>query len=311
MKIFSKLRVAAVLFALLSAAAFDSIARAETGANDIASRTAEIAGIKLHYLTAGRGPAVILLHGYTQTSRMWRPLIPQLAEKFMVIAPDLPGIGDSDIPKDGLDMKSAAVRIHALAKSLGIDKAQVVGHDIGLMVAYAYAAQFPAEVEKLVVMDAFLPGVAGWEDVYDNPSLWHFRFNGPTPEALVRGRERIYFEYFWNDLAADKTHSVAAADREAYVRAYARPGRMHAGWAYFAAWPQTAKDFAEMARTKLTMPVLSIAGDKASAGVLGPQMKLVATDVTVVVLKDTGHWVMEERPQETMQAVLNFLSGAN
>ena len=206
----------------------------------IVSRSAEVDGLKLHYLTAGHGPAVILLHGYTQTSRMWRPLIPLLAEKFTVIAPDLPGIGDSGIPKDGLDMKTSAIRIHALAKSLGVQKARVVGHDIGLMVAYAYAAQFPAEVEKLVLMDAFLPGVAGWEAVYNNPNIWHFRFNGPTPEALVQGREKIYFAWFWNDLAADKTRSLPTADREAYVAAYSRPGRMHAGWAYFAAWPQTA-----------------------------------------------------------------------
>lgn len=307
MKINSKLWIAVTLFAFVFAASFPARASVESAGDKIMSRTAEVEGIKLRYLITGHGPAVILLHGYTQTSRMWRPLMPQLSEKFMVIAPDLPGIGDSDIPKDGLDMKTAAIRIHALAKSLGIEKARVVGHDIGLMVAYAYAAQFPTEVEKLVVMDAFLPGVAGWEDVYDNPNMWHFRFNGHTPEALVRGREKTYFEYFWNDLAADKTHSVEAADRKAYIAAYARPGRMHAGWAYFAAWPQTAKDFAELAQRKLTMPVLSIAGEKASAGVLGPQMKLVATDVIVIVLKDTGHWVMEERPKETMEAILNFL----
>jgi pimeloyl-ACP methyl ester carboxylesterase len=273
----------------------------------IISRTADIDGVKLHYLMAGQGPAVILLHGYTQTSLMWRPLIPLLAEKFTVIAPDLPGIGDSGIPADGLDMKSAAIRIHSLSKSLSINKARVVGHDIGLMVAYAYATQFPGETEKLVQMDAFLPGVDGWEAVYNDPRIWHFRFNGPTPEALVRGRERTYFQYFWNDLAADKTHSLPAADREAYIAAYSRPGRMHAGWAYFAAWPQTAKDFAQLAETKLNIPVLTIGGDKSLGEVLGQQLKLVATDVTVIVLKDTGHWVLEERPKETMDALLKFL----
>ena len=132
-----------------------------------------------------------------------------------VIAPDLPGIGDSDIPKDGLDMAHAASRVHALVSGLGIQKAAVVGHDIGLMVAYAYAAQFPSEVEKLVLMDAFLPGVNGWEAIYNNPAIWHFRFNGPTPEALVQGRERIYFEHFWNDFAADKAHSIPEGDRQA------------------------------------------------------------------------------------------------
>jgi pimeloyl-ACP methyl ester carboxylesterase len=271
------------------------------------SSAVKIDGKKIHYLTAGQGPALILLHGYTQTSRMWRPLIEKLKDRFTVIAPDLPGIGDSDIPKDGADIKTAAIRIHALAKSLGVTKARVVGHDIGLMVAYAYAAQFSAEVEKLVEMDAFLPGVQGWELAYNNDYMWHFRFHGPTPEALVKGREKTYFAYFWNDLAADKKRSLKPADRAAYVAAYSRPGRMRAGWAYFAAWPDTAKDFAQMAKTKLTMPVLSIAGEKASAAILVPQMKLVATTVTAVDLKDTGHWLMEERPEETMEALIAFL----
>jgi len=150
----------------------------------IASRTSDVAGLKFHYLFAGRGPAVIMLHGYTQTSRMWRPIIPLMAKKFTMIAPDVPGIGDSAIPRGGLDMKTAAIRIHTLAKALGIGKARVVGHDIGLMVACAYAARFPAETEKLVLMDAFLPGVAGWEAVYNNPGIWHFRFNGPTPGSI-------------------------------------------------------------------------------------------------------------------------------
>jgi len=273
----------------------------------IASRTATVDGAKLHYLTAGHGPAVLLLHGYTQTSRMWRPIIPLLAQRFTVVAPDLPGIGDSDIPKAGLDMKSAAIRIHSLIKSLGIEKARVVGHDIGLMVAYAYAAQFPSETEKLVVLDAFLPGVAGWEDVYNNPGIWHFRFNGPTPEALVKGRERTYFEFFWNDFAADKTKSLPEADRAAYAAAYARPGRMHAGWEYFVSFQKAAKDFAELSKTKLTMPVLAIGGEKANGTVLGEQMKLVATDATMVVLKDCGHWVMEEKPKETTEALMKFL----
>ncbi len=273
----------------------------------IVSRTAEINGVKLHYITAGHGAPLILLHGYAETSLMWKPIIPVLAERFTVIAPDLPGIGDSDIPAHGLDMKSAAISIHDLAKSLGVQKAEVVGHDIGLMVAYAYAAQFPTEVTKLVLMDAFLPGVEGWEAVYNNPNIWHFRFNGPTPEALVQGRERTYFEYFWNDFAADKTHSIPEADRKAYTAAYARPGRMHAGWAYFVSFQQAAKDFAQLSQTKLPMPVLTIGGEKSLGEALGQQTKLVATDVTVVELKDTGHWVLEERPKETTEALQKFL----
>src|SRR5882724_746215 len=282
-------------------------AKESAASQTIASRTAAVGGVKLHYLAAGHGPAVILLHGYTQTSRMWRPIIPALARKFSVIAPDLPGIGDSAIPANGLDMKNAAISIHALAKSLGVEKARVVGHDIGLMVAYAYAAQFPAETEKLVVMDAFLPGVAGWEDVYNNPGIWHFRFNGPTPELLVQGRERTYFEHYWNDFAADKTHSIPEGDRKAYTAAYARPGRMRAGWAYFVSFPQAAKDFAQLAKTKFPMPVLAIGGEKANGVLLGDQMKLVSNDATVIVLKNTGHWLMEENLKETIDTLVKFL----
>ncbi len=297
----------AVFGLLLLSTTFSSTAYAQATRETIASRTAQINGVKLHYMTAGHGTPLILLHGYAETSLMWKPIVPALAERFTVIAPDLPGIGDSDIPTEGLDMKSAAVRIHDLAKSLGVQKADVVGHDIGLMVAYAYAAQFPTEVTKLVLMDAFLPGVAGWEAVYNNPSIWHFRFNGPTPEALVQGRERTYFDYFWNDFAADKTHSIPEADRKAYAAAYARPGRMHAGWAYFVSFLQAAKDFAQLSQTKLTIPVLTIGGEKSLGEALGQQAKLVATDATVIVLKDTGHWVLEERPKETTEALQKFL----
>jgi pimeloyl-ACP methyl ester carboxylesterase len=294
-----------VLILLLVLAAFSMTAGAQD--KTIASRTAEIDGANLHYMTAGHGTPLILLHGYAETSLMWKPIIPALAERFTVIAPDLPGIGDSDIPADGLDMKSAAIRIHDLAKSLGVQKAEVVGHDIGLMVAYAYAAQFPAEVSKLVLMDAFLPGVPGWEAIYNNPHIWHFRFNGPTPEALVQGRERTYFDYFWDDFAADKNHSIPEEARQAYAAAYARHGRMHAGWAYFVSFLQAAKDFSQLSQTKLTMPVLAIGGDKSLGEALGQQAKLVATDATVVVLKDTGHWLMEERPKETAEALEKFL----
>jgi pimeloyl-ACP methyl ester carboxylesterase len=292
---------------LLFTASLSAFAQGNAASKNIASKTAEVDGVQFHYMTAGKGPAVVLIHGYAETATMWKPIIPLLAERFTVIAPDLPGIGDSSIPADRLDMKNAATRVHALVRTLGVEKAEVVGHDIGLMVAYAYAAQFPSEVTKLVVMDAFLPGVAGWEDVYNNPGIWHFRFNGPTPELLVKGQERTYFEHYWNDFAADKTHSIPEADRKAYTAAYARPGRMRAGWAYFVSFPQAAKDFAELSKTKLTMPVLAIGGDKANGTLLGDPMKLVSTDPTVIVLKNTGHWLMEENSKETIDALTKFL----
>lgn len=280
-----------------------SVRAAET----ITARDTRIDNVQLHYLTAGKAPeTVILLHGFAETSRMWRPIIPLLAEKFTVIAPDLPGIGDSSIP-DKSDMIDAAKKIHALARSLKIEKARVVGHDIGLMVAYGYAAQFPAETEKLAVMDAFLPGVPGWEPIYNAPNIWHFRFNGEYPEKLVQGRERTYFEYFWNVLAADKTRSIPEADRKAYTEAYSKPGRMRAAWAYFASWPQLAKDFGQLSQNRLTMPVLSIGGEKSLGNELAAQMKLVADNVTVVVLPNTGHWILEERSKETTDALIKFL----
>ncbi len=306
-RVFNLFPILFVLGLLLYSASFSAAGYAETPEETFVSRTAEIDGLKLHYTTGDHGSPLILLHGYAETSRMWTPILPLLGKKFTVIAPDLPGIGDSEIPANGLDMKTAAIRIHALSRSLGVQKARVVGHDIGLMVAYAYAAQFPVEVEKLVVMDAFLPGVGDWGAVYNNPGIWHFRFNGPTPEALVQGRERLYFEYFWNDLAADKTRSLPESDRKAYTAAYSRAGRMRAGWAYFVSFQQAAKDFAQLSPTRLTMPVLSIGGDKSLGDFLAQQMKLVASDVTAVVLKNTGHWILEENPKETTDALVKFL----
>lgn len=297
-----KLLIHATVLAVLVLA----VPRAEAGA--ITSKTIEVDGLKMHYFIAGSGPETLLLiHGYAQSAHMWEAAMPQLAKRFTVIAPDLPGFGDSAIPKDGLDMKTAAVRIHALAKALNVAKARVVGHDIGLMVAYAYAAMYGSEVEKLVEMDAFLPGIGDWETTYHDPFLWHFFFNGPTAEALVKGRERTYFEHFWNDFAADAKRSLSAADRKRYAAQYARPGRMRAGWAYFQSFPLAAKDFAVLGKTKLKMPVLVISGERAGGATLGKQLELVADDVTTIVLKDTGHWLLDENPTETLQALEQFL----
>jgi len=270
-------------------------------------RQVPVDGATVSVSVEGSGPPLLLLHGYAETSRMWKPLAAKLKDRFTIVAPDLPGIGDSSIPKSGIDMKTSAERVHAAVKALGFSKVRVVGHDIGLMVAYAYAALYPQEVEKLVLMDAFLPGVDGWEPIYNNPGIWHFRFYGATPEALVKGRERTFFEHFWNNFAADKNHSIPEADRQAYTAAYARPGRMAAGFAYFASFPKTATDFAALAKTKLSMPVLSIGGEKSLGDALGAQAKLVGSDVTVIVITNAGHWILEEQPAETMRALDRFL----
>ena len=271
------------------------------------TRLVPVDGATLSVTVGGSGRPVVLIHGYAETSQMWKPLAKILAANNTVIAPDLPGIGDSSIPKTDIDMKTSAERVHAAVRALGYSKVRVAGHDIGLMVAYAYAAMYPDEVEKLVLMDAFLPGVDGWEAVYNNPGIWHFRFYGATPEALVKGRERIFFEHFWNNFAADKTRSIPEADRRLYTIAYSRPGRMAAGFAYFASFPKTAKDFAELAKAKLTIPVLSIGGEKSLGDALGAQAKLVASDVTVIVLKNSGHWILEEQPDQTIAALVGFL----
>jgi pimeloyl-ACP methyl ester carboxylesterase len=265
-------------------------------------------GIKLHYLFAGKGEPVILLHGYAQNSHMWRPLIVELARTRLVIAPDLRGFGQSSKPNGGYDKKTMAQDVHALASSLGFKRASVVGHDIGLMVAFAYAAQYPTEVGRIALMDAFLPGVGDWKTVWLLRDLWHFHFYGVTPLKLVAGRERIYFEHFWNDFAADPKHSVPEADRRFYAASYAQPGAMRAGFEVFRAFEQDAKDFAEFSQTKLTMPMLVLTGEKASGDFLIEQARLVDAEVEGVVIKGSGHWLMEEAPKQVIPQLVRFMN---
>lgn len=274
----------------------------------IEDRFADVNGVRLHYLTAGKGDPVILLHGYAQTSRMWRPLMVELAKTHTVIAPDLRGIGQSSKPNSGYEKKTMAQDIHALATSLGYRRASIVGHDIGLMVAYAYAAQYPSEVDRIVLMDAFLPGVGEWKNVWLLRDLWHFHFYGETPLKLVAGRERTYLEHFWNDFAADPKHSVPEADRQFYAAAYAQPGGMRAGFDVFRAFEQDAKDFAQFAQNKLTMPMLVLTGEKASGNFLIEQARLVATNVQGVVIKGSGHWLMEEAPGQVIPQLVAFIN---
>lgn len=271
------------------------------------TRTVTVDGCTISATIGGHGPAVVLLHGYAEDSRMWKPLAIALAAHFTVIAPDLPGIGNSSIPSSGLDMTTSARRVHDAMAAWGYRNVRVVGHDIGLMVAYAYAAMYPSEVKRLALMDAFLPGLPGWQPIYDSPNYWHFRFYGPTPLALVQGRERTYFEYFWSGFAANPNHSIPEANRVQYAAAYSRPGRMAAGFAYFASFTQTAIAFSKLAQTQLTIPVLSIGGDKSLGVALAAQTRLVASNVTVVVVKNAGHWIMEEQPAQTMTALTQFL----
>src|SRR5436190_750978 len=265
-------------------------------------------GVKLHYLVAGKGSPVILLHGYAQNSHMWRPLMKELAKTHVVVAPDLRGFGDSAQPEFGYDKKTMAEDVHALAQSLGIQKAGVAGHDIGLMVAYAYAAQYPSEVDRLALIDAFIPGVGDTTNLFLLKDLCHFHFYGPTPLALVKGRERIYFEHFWNDFAADGTKSVSESDRRFYAQKYAQPGAMKAGMEVFRNFDQDAKDNAIFAATKLTMPVLVLGGEKSGGEFLISQGKLVATDVEGVIILGSGHWLIDEAPGQVIPGLVQFFT---
>jgi pimeloyl-ACP methyl ester carboxylesterase len=294
------------LVSLVMAAAIVAPAQAAEKKSGIESRTAEVNGVKLHYLFAGKGDPVILLHGYAQNSHMWRPLIPELAKTHTVIAPDLRGFGATAKPEGGYDKKNMAQDIHALAASLGFKRVGIAGHDIGLMVAYAYAAQYPDEVARIALLDAFLPGVGDTTGIFLLRDKWHFNFYGETPLKLVAGRERIYFEHFWNDFAADPKKSVSEADRRVYTKAYAQPGAMRAGFEVFRAFEQDGKDFAAMSKTKLKMPMLVLTGEKASGEFLINQGKLVADNVEGVIIKGAGHWLIDEAPNQVIPKLVEF-----
>ena len=271
------------------------------------SKFADVNGVRLHYLIAGHGDPVVLLHGFAETSHMWLPLISKLSDRHTVIAPDLRGFGESAAPADGYTKTAMAQDVHALLRSLNFDRIRLVGHDIGLMVAYAYAAQYPSEVDRLVLMEAFLPGVGDWNNVFLLRDLWHFHFYGTTPLKLVTGRERIYLDHFWNDFAADPKKSVSEQDREFYVKAYAQPGHMAAGMEVFRAFPRDAEDFAQFAKAKLTMPLLVLSGEKAGGPFLIEQGKMVAAHVEGVLVKGSGHWLMEEAPDQVIPKLVEFL----
>ena len=306
MRPFAQMLLAAAA-GLFAAASLITPVPAQTPAA-IESQFAEVNGTRVHYLIAGKGNPVLLLHGYAQTSHMWRPLIAELAKTHTVIAPDLRGFGESAKPESGYDKKTMAQDVHALAASLGHKRVGIAGHDIGLMVAYAYAAQYPADVDRIALMDAFLPGVGDWTSVWLLRDLWHFHFYGKTPLALVEGRERIYLEHFWNDFAADPAQSVSEPDRRLYAAAYAGPGAMRAGFEVFRAFERDAQDFSGFAKTKLKMPMLVLAGEKASGEFLIQQGRLVADQVEGVVVKGSGHWLIDEVPEQVIPRLVAFLS---
>jgi pimeloyl-ACP methyl ester carboxylesterase len=264
-------------------------------------------GVTIHVRIGGTGPAVLLVHGYGETGDMWVPLAIELARDHMVIVPDLRGLGLSSKPAKGFEKKSQAHDLAGVLDALNVERAGIVAHDIGNMVAYAFAAQYSARVSKLVVIDAPLPGVGPWEEVLKNPLLWHFRFGGPDMERLVAGRERIYLDRFWNEFSATPSRFSEVA-RKHYAALYALPGAMHSGFAQFAAFDQDAIDNKTfLTAGKLKMPVLAVGGEKSFGPMMATVMRFAADNVEEAVVPDSGHWIMEENPEATTQIVRKFL----
>ncbi len=273
-------------------------------------RTLEVAteGATIHVRVGGSGPAVLMLHGYGETGDMWEPLAAVMVKDHTVIVPDLRGMGLSSHPEGGYEKKAQAADMEAVLRALDVEKVDLVTHDIGNMVGFAFAIQHPDQVSKFVLIDAPVPGVGPWEEILKNPLLWHFRFGGPDMERLVAGRERIYLDRFWNDFSANPSR-FDEASREHYAALYALPGAMHSGFAQFAAFDQDALDNKALlaANGKLQMPVLAIGGEKSFGPQMAAVMKFAADDVTEGVIPDSGHWIMEENPDATVAAVTEFL----
>lgn len=272
-------------------------------------RTQEIPtdGAVIHVRVGGQGSAVVMLHGFGDTGDMWAPLAASLVDDRTIVVPDLRGMGLSSHPENGYDKKTQATDIASVLDQLEIGKADLVTHDIGNMVGYAFAAQYPERVTRWVVMDAPLPGIGAWDEIIRSPALWHFNFRGPDVERLVEGRERIYLDRFWNELSANP-NSIDEATRQHYAELYARPGAMHSAFSQFAAFAQDAIDNkAFLVKNKLSMPVLAIGADKSFGKAMADELRFVAASVTSVVIPNSGHWLMEEQPAATIEAIRAFL----
>jgi pimeloyl-ACP methyl ester carboxylesterase len=267
----------------------------------------DVGGATIHVRIGGEGPAIVMLHGFGDTGDMWAPLAAALMRERTIVVPDLRGMGLSSHPEDGYDKKTQARDVARVLDKLGIAKGDLITHDIGNMVGYAFAAQYPKRVARWVAMDAPLPGIGAWDEIIKSPLLWHFNFRGPDVERLVAGRERIYLDRFWNELSANPG-AINEATRAHYAALYARPGAMHCAFNQFAAFAQDAVDNkAFAAAAKLTMPALAIGADKSFGTGMADVLRFVASDVTAEVIANSGHWLMEEQPAATIAAIRAFL----
>lgn len=282
----------------------ESVKPADPPAN-FRHQTATVNGVKIHYVTGGTGDPLVLVHGFGQNWFMWNRLLPELSKHFTVIAPDLRGVGESDKPADGYDKKTMAVDIHELVKSLGYKSVNLAGHDIGLMVAYAYAAQFGTEVKKLALLDALLPGVEPvWSDL--SGKLWWFGFfSRPVSGQVVEGHMRLFLTDFWSIIQNVKD-AFTKQETDEFIRAYSVPGATTGSFHWFGAFPQDAKDNLQFMKKKLTVPLLAMGAEFQSASFLADHCKLVAQHVKEVKITGSGHWIVQEQTDQVQKGLLDF-----
>ena len=259
--------------------------------------------------TGGSGPAVLLLHGFGDTGDMWQPLAEVLIADHTVVVPDLRGMGLSSHPEAGYEKTSQARDLASILDRLAIDRVTLVTHDIGNMVGYAFAAQFPQRVIQWIVMDAPIPGLGTWEKQLVNPLVWHFNFRGPDVERLVAGRERILLDRFYNELSA-RPAAIDEDTRHHYAVLYARAGAIHNAFSgQFAAFPRDAEEnrtlFAKGGR--LRMPVLAIGGDHSYGASMKSELEFIADHVEGAVVANSGHWIMEEQPAQATVIITRFI----
>ena len=296
--------------ALIAAAVLPLFARAEITPYPATfqTKTVQTNGTSLYVRVGGKGPAVVLLHGFGDTGDMWAPLAAVLVKDHQVIVPDLRGMGLSEHPDSGYTKKNQALDIAGVMDALKVQRAALVTHDIGNMVGYALAVQFPGRITRWAVIDAPIPGIGDWDNIIRSPLLWHFNFRGPDMERLVQGRERIYLDRFYNELSADPKR-IDEQTREHYAALYAKPHAMHDAFEQFAAFNQDAIDNKALlaARGKLSRPVLAVGAEKSFGPGEAAVLRFVASDVTQAIIPASGHWIMEENPQETVHLVAGFI----
>jgi pimeloyl-ACP methyl ester carboxylesterase len=270
------------------------------------NKMANVNGINIHYVTGGTGEVLLLIHGFGQNWYMWNRLLPELSKYFTVIAPDLPGVGESDKPDGGYDKKTLAADLHGLIKQLGYNKINVVGHDIGLMVAYAYTAQFGDEVKKVALLDALLPGVEPvWSEV--RAHAWWFGFFGwPASGDIVAGKEKEFLTNFW-PVVGHVQNAFTKEETDEFVRAYSTPKSTYGAFHWFAAFPQDAIDNQQFMKNKLQMPLLAM-GSEYQGTFLPDHCKLVADNVKGVIIKNSGHWLVQENTEEVQKELVDFFT---